>query len=621
MRGPRLEGLVSLALVVSLAAIASLFTTLDAKQGSARAPSDTIDGGALFRAQCASCHAGTDPRIPTVDALRQRTPEAVLDTLTTGSMRQQGGSLTDAERRAIATYLSGRSPADRTDTSATAVTCASPPPLTPTDRVPWGGWGPSLSNARFQPAAQAGLRVNQIPRLKVKWAFGLPGATSARALPTVAGDRVFFGSQDGTVYALDARSGCTIWTFKAKAGVRAPVVIDTTVGSGITAYLGDGRSNVYALNAATGQLLWTRPVDDHPGSHITGAPAVYQGRVYVGVASFEEAQGNNATYDCCTFRGSIVALNASNGSLAWKTYTIDAEPGPIGKNRGGSTRFGPSGAGVWASPTIDAKRRLLYAATGNMYTEPQQKASDAVVAFDLDSGRIVWMMQATPNDVFVVGCNQPNPANCPTVEGLGPDFDFGNAPIVVTTASGRDLIVIGQKSGVGFALDPDKRGEIVWQYRAGKGSALGGMEFGSAADDTNAYFPVADPNQPTAGEIHAVRLATGERAWMAPPRPLLCGARGRGCTAAILAAITVIPGAVFAGAMDGGLRAYATTDGSLLWEFDTNREFQTVNGVKAAGASINGPGPIVAGGMVFVNSGYGALGGRPGNVLLAFAAE
>ena len=193
--------------------------------------------------------------------------------------------------------------------------------------------------------------------------------------------------------------------------------------------------------------------------------------------------------------------------------------------------------------------------------------------------------------------------------------------MLVRLRDGRDVIVIGQKSGVGFALDPDKRGAIVWQYRAGQGSALGGMEFGSAADAEHAYFAVADGNQPSAGELHAVGLTNGTRAWMAPPRPVMCGERGRGCTPAILGAITVIPGAVFAGAMDGGLRAYSTNDGTVLWEFNTNGAFATVNGVKANGASINGPGPVVAGGMVFVNSGYGALGGRPGNVLLAFAPE
>lgn len=577
------------------------------------------DGAAVFRAQCASCHGGTDVRIPTVEALRQRTPESTLDALTTGVMRQQASALSPAERIAVVTYLAGRAPADRP--AADRAACSSPPPLARTDPVLWSGWSPALDNTRFQPTAQAGLRADQIPRLTLKWAFGYPNTTSARAQPTVAGGRLFVGSQDGTVYALDARRGCTIWSFKAQAGVRTPIVIDAAGGTGVTAFFGDGRANVYALNAATGALLWTRRVDDHPAAHITGATVVFEGRVYVPIASYEEAQGNNAKYDCCTFRGSIVALQAATGALAWKTYTIDAEPGPIGKNRGGSTRYGPSGAGIWASPTVDAKRRLLYAATGNMYSEPQQKTSDAVVAFALDTGRIAWTTQATPQDVFVVGCSQPNAANCPTVDGLGPDFDFGNAPMLVHQANGRDLIVIGQKSGVGFALDPDQRGEIVWQYRAGRGSALGGMEFGSAADGARAYFPVADGNQPTAGELHAVRLDTGERAWVAPPRPTLCGARGRGCTPAVLAAITVIPGAVFAGAMDGGLRAYADADGAVIWEFNTNGEFATVNGVPASGASINGPGPIVAGGMVYVNSGYGALGGRPGNVLLAFGPE
>jgi polyvinyl alcohol dehydrogenase (cytochrome) len=277
---------------------------------------------------------------------------------------------------------------------------------------------------------------------------------------------------------------------------------------------------------------------------------------------------------------------------------------------------------VWNSPTVDPKRRLIYAATGNMYTEPQQATSDAVIAFEMDTGKIAWVSQVTPKDVFVVGCNQPNPANCPVGDDLGPDFDFGNSPMLATLPNGRDIIVIGQKSGVGWGLDPDRKGAVLWQYRAGQGSALGGMEFGSALDRDRAYFPVADGNMPSAGELHAVKIETGERAWQAPPpQNILCGQRGRGCTPAILAAISVIPGAVFAGSNDGGVRAYSTTDGRILWEFDTNREFTTVNGVAAKGASISGAGPTIADGMVFINSGYGSLGGRPGNVLLAFGVE
>jgi len=432
---------------------------------------------------------------------------------------------------------------------------------------------------------------------------------------------VFVGSQDGTVYSLDAKTGCTVWTFKAKSGVRTAIVLGASAGSSTPLYFGDGRSNVYALNASTGAQLWTQNVETHPSSHITGAPALYQNRLYVPVASGEEGQGSNKNYECCTFRGSVVALNIANGSVVWKTYTIPAEPRTLGRNAGGSVRWGPSGAGVWGAPAIDAKRHAVYAATGNMYTEPQTGSSDAVIAFDMDSGKVLWISQVFQKDVFVVGCNQPNPANCPSSDNLGPDFDFGNPPMLVTTPGGRDLIVIGQKSAVGWALDPDKQGAVVWEYQVGKGSALGGMEFGSATDGVNAYFPVNDAGQPTAGEVHAVVLETGAAAWKTTPRPVLCGERGRGCSPGVEAPATVIPGVLFIGAMDGGLRAYATKDGSMLWEFNTNVDFTTVNGVPAKGASINGGGAAVANGMLFVNSGYGALGGRPGNVLLAFGVE
>ena len=576
------------------------------------------DGRVLFDTRCATCHAGADPRTPTVASLRQRSPESIIDALTSGSMRVQGADLSLADRRAVAEYLGGRAVASTTASSAGM--CVSAPALDRSTGVQWGGWGPALTNTRYQ--AQPGVTAEQLPKLTLKWAFGFPDAANARGLPTVAFGRVFVGSQRGVVYALDAKTGCTIWTYQATAGVRSGIVIGPAVGGvPAIAYFGDGRANLYALNAGTGALLWSKKIEEHANATITGTPALFENRLYVGVASGEEGQGNNAKYECCTFRGSVVAVDASTGALAWKTYTIANEPRPLGQNRSGTTRMGPSGAGIWASPTIDAKRRLLYAATGNMYTEPQQTTSDAVIAFTLASGQIAWTSQVTPKDVFVVGCNSataPAP-NCG--DDVGPDFDFGNAAMLLTRPDGRDLIVIGQKSGVGWALDPDKRGAVVWQYRAGDGSALGGMEFGSASDGSRVYFPVADGNGPHVGELHAVDLATGARAWMTPPQALLCGARGRGCTSAILAGITAIPGAVLAGSQDGGVRAYSATSGALIWQFDTNREFASVNGVAAKGASINGPGPIVAGGMVFVGSGYGALGGRPGNVLLAFGID
>jgi polyvinyl alcohol dehydrogenase (cytochrome) len=575
-------------------------------------------GQAVFDNSCAACHTGGDPRIPSVELLRQRTPEAIVEALTTGAMAQQGGALSVAERRAVAEFLTGtalRAPVAGSPSGF----CAAPSAAFDASGGPrWNGWSPDTGNSRFQPAGQAGLTPAQIRGLTLKWAFGFPDATAARSMPTIVGGRVFIGSQSGMVYSLDARSGCIVWTFQALAGVRSAIVLGPRAGGGTSAYFGDGRSNVYSVDAATGKQIWTRKVEDHPSSHVTGAPVLYQDRLYISVASGEEGQGGNPKYECCTFRGSLVALNAATGAVTWKSYTIAQEPRPIGRNKSGTTRWGPSGAGIWGAPTLDLKRRVVYGATGNNYTEPAQPTSDAIIAFSMDTGKIVWSAQLTPNDVFVTGCGATPGPNCP--EGLGPDFDFGNAPML-TTVGGKDLIVIGQKSGIGWALDPDRQGAVVWQYRAARGSALGGMEFGSALDAERAYFPVADGNQATAGELHAVTLATGERAWVAMPQPLKCGERARGCTPALLAAITVIPGVVFAGSQDGGIRAYSTSDGSILWEYDTNRSFDTVNGVAARGASINGPGPVVVGGMLFINSGYGALGGRPGNVLLAFGVN
>jgi polyvinyl alcohol dehydrogenase (cytochrome) len=586
---------------------------------TAQPPQPEPNGRALFEKQCVSCHASGDQRIPTVDELRMRTPEAIISALTNGAMQVQGAELSPAGRRAVAEYLAGRivglAPAPEQGR------CTSAPPFDPSPAaVAWGGWGPEPDNTRFQSAQRAGLTADQVPKLKLKWAFGYPNSATARNLPNVAGNRLFVGSGTGLVYALDPKTGCTIWALQVNAGVRTPIVIAPRPGGGLAAYFGDDRSNVYAVNPADGKVYWQRRVDDHPASHVIGAPAFYQDHLYVPVSSLEEGQGGNPGYKCCTFRGSLVRMHAGTGAVLWKTHTIEAEPRAIGKNPGGSERWGPSGAAIWGAATVDPKRRMVYVATGNMYTEPQQPTSDAVMAFQLDSGKIAWTNQVTPQDVFVVGCGPRGGANCPPSANLGPDFDFGNPPMLVTIG-GRDLIVIGQKSGVGWALDPDKQGAVVWQYRAGQGSALGGMEWGSAADAERVYFPVADMNGPQAGQLHAVRLDNGQRVWMTPAPKPLCGAPVRGCSPAILAAITVIPGVVFVGSNDGGVRGYSTKDGSIIWEFDTNRDFETVNGVPAKGASINGPGPVVANGMVYVNSGYGTLGGRAGNVLLAFGVE
>lgn len=579
----------------------------------------TADPAELFKQSCAMCHeGGADSRAPSVEALRQRSPEAIVTALVSGAMRIQGSRLGGAERRALAEYLAGRK--INTDVAGAAMgRCPAQTTFSPGTGASWNGWGKDSSNTRFQPAAQAGITAEQLPRLKLKWAFGFPDATSAWAQPSVVGGRVFVGSHNGTVYSLDAKTGCIYWTFTAGGGVRNAMVIGPRAGgSGYAVYFGDTSATAYALDAATGQKLWSRKVDDHPLARITGTPTLYRGQLYVGVSSYEEAAGARPDYGCCTFRGSLSALDAKTGATVWKTYTVP-EAKPRGKSSLGVTLYGPAGAGIWSTPAIDAKRRVVYAATGNTYSDPQLPTSDAVIAFDMATGKIKWTRQVTPKDVWITTCvtGSTNP-NCP--EEAGGDFDFGNAPILTTMRNRREVIIIGQKSGVGYALDPAAEGELLWQYRAGEGSTLGGMEWGSAVDGENAYFPVSDMYASKPGGLHAVNLMTGKPVWVAPPVTPKC-ANERGCSAAQSAAITVLPGLVFSGANDGVLRAYATKDGAIVWQFDTNGEFTTVNGVPAKGASMIGPGPVIVGGMLFVNSGYAGFGGREGNVLLALGLE
>jgi polyvinyl alcohol dehydrogenase (cytochrome) len=482
----------------------------------------------------------------------------------------------------------------------------------------WNGWGGAVTNTRFQSEDQARLSASDVPKLKLKWAFGIENVMQSRSQPAIAGGRLFMASDSGVVYALDPKTGCTYWTFKAQAGIRAAI----SVGQ-LAIYFADTKANAYALDRATGAQLWVRRVDDHPFAKSTGAPTLHEGRLYVTAAGVgEETSATRPDYPCCTFRGSVSALDADTGELIWKAYTIPDAPRPRGKTTTGTQLWGPSGAGVWSAPTIDARRGLVYVATGNGYSDPQQKTSDAVLAFDLKTGKMKWSSQVTPKDVWVLGCNsRPNqPANPSCPEDVGPDFDFAASPILTAMPNGHEILVIPQKSGVGYALDPDKEGEIVWQYRFGTGSPIGGV-WGATTDQQHAYFSAADYNTPAPGGLHAVRLDTGERVWYTPPKqpPLCAGASV--CSTAQSAALTVIPGVVFSGSADGGIRAYSTKDGSLIWEFDTNRSFETVNVVKANGGSIDGPGPVIVDGIVYVTSGNGGLVGRSGNVLLAFSVD
>lgn len=571
-----------------------------------------------FTNNCSSCHDTGKDSAPERYMLTRRTPEEVLAKISTGPHAEHAKVLNEYARRVIAVYVGGRplGSSDTGDASKMPNRCQALPAFTPFKGSEWNGWGYDGSNTRFQP--EPGFTAADVPKLTLKWAFGFPMGNSAYGQPAVVGGRVFVGSDTGFVYSLDTKTGCVIWSYRAAAGVRTAA----TVGPGTAAnkylvYFGDVKGTVYAINAETGAEVWRDRLDPHPIARITGAPKLAAGRLYVPLSSLEESGAGNPNYPCCTFRGGVAAYDALTGKRIWKSYTVAAEPTPRKVTSKGVQLYAPAGAGVWSTPAVDLKRGMVYLATGNGYTEPADEASDAVIAYDINTGKRLWLKQVMAKDAYVRDCPgiyRPNvpkdnkSETCP--DDLGPDMDFGNAPIVRDLPNGKSMIVIGQKDGNAWGLDPDKKGEVVWNRQLGLGweNGGGGMMWGSAADTRFGYFPVTRTDDRLG--LAAVGLGSGEIAWRATPA--VGGA----------APVSVMPGVVFFGSSTGTLYAYSTVNGKSIWQFATAHPFETVNGVEATGGAISSAGPITASGMMFVTSGYSDLGGGArGNVLLAFAPQ
>ena len=483
----------------------------------------------------------------------------------------------------------------------------------------WNGWGNGSANTRFQPKSQGKLTAADLPRLQLKWAFGYAGVPSAGPQVTVAGGRLFATSESGRLYALNPHTGCRYWTYKAQAGIATAAIVgryrSRDGNEAVAVFFGDRKANAYAVDAQTGKEIWVRKVDAHASAGITGGLAFAADRVFVPVQGLnEESLRGVAGYPCCTFRGSVSALDASTGNVIWKTYTVGQSlPRPPAQDD--TPAYGPAGGGIVSVPTIDTKRRLVYVSTGNGYAEPLQSTTHAVLALDINTGEMKWTQQLTSGEDWSLGCQRSDGGNSAWLDTPKPDFDL-SAPPALVRVHDRDLLVVPQKSGIAWALDPNHEGAVVWQYRFGHGSGLD-AQWGVAFADERIYVGVADVSTPTPGGTRALALEDGHPLWEKPPPTRLCGI-AQGCSAGQGGPLTAIPGAVLSGGLDGGLRAYSAKDGSILWTFDTNRDFDTVNGVKASGGSMDSAGPVVVDGMLYVSSGSGGLVGRPGNVLLAF---
>ncbi len=602
-----------------------------AAQNSAPASSSTASspsGADVYQKRCAACHDQGVSRAPSKDDLQKLSATRILRTLDFGLMMAVAYPINRAEREAVANYLGTK--VEEAALPASAFCSANVFILSGSANNSWAGWSPTASNARYQTGERAGLAPGQVRRLKLKWAIGFPGDVTAFAAPTVVNGTLFVGSASGAVEAIDAKTGCTHWVYQANGPVRA-AILPVASGSATTLIFTDLIGWGYALDAKSGKLLWKKRIDEHEAARLTGSSVALNGNVYIPAASWEETRSLDPQYVCCTFRGSVTALRVADGSVVWKTYMVDS-PQKTGANSAGTAQWGPSGAPIWSAPTIDVKRGLLYVATGDNYSVPATATSDAVMALDLKTGRVVWSTQVLANDAYNSSCRNKG-VNCPTTNG--PDYDFGSSPILVRAPNGKEILVAGQKSGMVYAFDPEAKGKILWQTRVGKGGINGGVQWGMASDEQKVYAAVSDVSavMSTAGPVGgatfdpangggltALHLEDGSKAWFAPSHP--CDPPRPGCSPGQSAALTLIPGVVFSPSLDGHLRAFSTEDGEMLWDFDTTAQtYSTVNGVPAKGGSIDGAGPVVAGGMVFVNSGYPRNGGMPGNVLLAFAPE
>jgi polyvinyl alcohol dehydrogenase (cytochrome) len=315
-----------------------------------------------------------------------------------------------------------------------------------------------------------------------------------------------------------------------------------------------------------------------------------------------------------------VALDAATGKMLWKRWTISEEARPYHHEGVSGELRGPAGAAVWGAPTVDTARRTVYAGTGNSYTDIPAAAADAVLAISLDTGRLRWVRQLDSHDSWESGCAFGG--RCPQPAGL--DADFSASIIEVQLRPGHDLLVAGSKSGVVYGLDADD-GKELWRTKVGAGGVFGGIEWGMAAADGKVFVPISD-SLTNSGEaarpwLAALDAATGRQLWWTAAPPARCAWGPDDCRGALSQAVSAIPGFVFAGSQDGHLRAYDARTGQIVWQLDTGGSFAAVNASSAHGGSLDGGGPVVAEGVVYVNSGYGQFLGRGGNVLLAISVD
>ncbi len=587
--------------------------------GLAFAAAAVADPAAHYAAQCGVCHdEPADAKVPDTTAIRRMNAIRIRHAVTSGPMREFIGDMTRREVFALAQYLA----ADQAALMPDGAYCRGETAVAQGAGI--DRWGFDARNSRWQ--RNSVIDATNVANLRLKWTFAAPGITTMRSQPAVTRHAVYLPTLAGTLYALDRQTGCIRWTYDAGRPLRTAATLGR-VGETAALFVGDQGRFVHAVDAATGAGLWQRQVGIFAESMLTGALIEHDGRLYVPISAADVALAMNPQHECCKSHGGVRALDAATGAILWTAHmTPDAKP--TYKSSVGVQMWGPSGAPVWTTPAIDAKRGVLYIGTGENTSSPATEMSDAIVAIDLADGDIRWHFQGTKNDAFNMACGRRRSGpNCPKENG--PDFDFGASVVIAKDSEGRDILLAGQKSGAVFALDPDDGGTLRWERRLSPGSALGGVHWGIAADAERVYVPIADPPGVPGRKpgIWALAIDDGADAWHY--------AAERGCTPAgrrsatpwpdcsfryaFSAAASIASDVVLAGALDGRAFAFHRDDGRVLWEYHTSRAFEAANGIDAHGGAIDSPGIVAVDDLVIIPSGYGMFGQMPGNALLVFA--
>ena len=598
-------------------------------------------GEKLFDDSCASCHDNPAAHAPTREALSGFSRESILIAMGFGKMQPMAAHLSQREQFLIAIYLSGAGG----DHSAWVAehSCDSEPEDRDTPFV--SNWGLGDDNKRYVGPELTRINRNNVDQLDLAWALAFPKVTDMRSQPAIIGDTLYFGDKTGKLYAIDRKRGCVLRHTEVLSGIRSAITVMTSNEGVESLVFADSLASIFAVDPETLEVRWQHSARLFDTSVITGSISYHDNRLFVPVSSYEVAVSGSPTYACCHSHGGLIALDANSGQRLWEWHATE-DASLRGQTSAGIDIFGPSGASVWTTPAIDSKRGRIYFGTGENMTHPATDTSDAIIALDMTSGDLAWKFQATEGDVWNAGCWGDGP-NCP--ENPGGDFDFGASVIIAKDASGREMLLAGQKSGEVYALNPEpssRQGELLWRQRVSDGTTNGGIHWGMSLSGNTLVAPVADPERDREGYtarpgLYALDLASGAVIWeqavtrgceIKPENKMLSGLENTRSTRKISleeqyecsffyglsAAATTTDTLAFSAGLDGVIRAYDIDTGRILWRTESAKAFQGVNGIAGHGGAVDVSGQVIAGDWLYLQSGYSMFGQLPGNVLLAY---